>query len=104
MTVARDPGLQPERTVLAWERTAFSAVVVAALMLRHAAESGWGAATVPAMFASGTAVVAIVSGRARRRSLATGWTGANARSVSTGVLTVMLVASALSVCLVDLGT
>lgn len=40
-----DPGLQPERTALSWRRTALSALVVAALMLRQAAEAGWGAAS-----------------------------------------------------------
>lgn len=30
----RDPGLQPERTVLAWQRTSLSAVVTTALLLR----------------------------------------------------------------------
>ncbi|WP_157115895.1 DUF202 domain-containing protein, partial [Nocardia puris] len=37
----RDSTLVPERTALAWRRTALGAVVVAALFVAYALTSGW---------------------------------------------------------------
>lgn len=37
---SRDPGLQPERTALAWQRTGLSAGVTAALLLRTGMTGG----------------------------------------------------------------
>jgi uncharacterized membrane protein YidH (DUF202 family) len=70
--VPRDPGLQPERTALAWSRTGFAVLVNALLALR----SGWAVQSVPIM---GLGVVLLVScagaiayGAVRRRRLAAG--------------------------------
>ncbi|MGY0498897.1 DUF202 domain-containing protein [Nocardia sp. FBN12] len=38
--MSRDPGLQPERTILAWQRTALSATVLAACLLQMTVDTG----------------------------------------------------------------
>lgn len=61
----RDPGLQPERTALAWRRTALAAAVVAALVIRLALLWGMASGPVIALGVLGwVAVVGLVYRRA----------------------------------------
>ena len=57
MTGSRDPGLQPERTELAWRRTALSAAACSALVLHAAARDGWGFGVVPGALLAAVALV-----------------------------------------------
>lgn len=55
----RDPGLQPERTALAWRRTALSAAVAAVVLLR----AGLIERSVPGLLAGfGSLVLAVIAG------------------------------------------
>ncbi|ANJ26477.1 DUF202 domain-containing protein [Agromyces aureus] len=65
----RDPGLQPERTALAWSRTGLAIAVNAVLVLRNGLSSNQ-----PALASAGVvlfvlAAVAIAHGTVRRRQL-----------------------------------
>ncbi len=68
MIGSRDPGLQPERTELAWRRTALSAAACSALVLHAAARGGWGFGVVPGVLLAAVALAAaLAGGRGRRR-------------------------------------
>lgn len=62
-------GLQPERTGLAWQRTALAAGICSLLLLRHAAITGWGVFTIPAALAATAALTLMVAGTVRERQL-----------------------------------
>ncbi|MEU8542849.1 DUF202 domain-containing protein [Streptomyces sp. NPDC048717] len=63
---ARDPGLQPERTRLAWRRTTLSAAVVALLAARQALRDGASTAGMTAVGLSALAWLGLVAVAHRR--------------------------------------
>lgn len=71
-----DSGLQPERTQLAWHRTALVATGCALLLLHVAAHHGWTITTVlPATLLAASALATVVSGRRVNRPILVGLVG-----------------------------
>ncbi|QDY76025.1 DUF202 domain-containing protein [Streptomyces qinzhouensis] len=68
----RDPGLQPERTRLAWRRTALAFTVVAVLAARQAAVDGGTDGVVLAGWAAAMPAWLVFLGLARRRTRSLG--------------------------------
>jgi uncharacterized membrane protein YidH (DUF202 family) len=64
----RDPGLQPERTVLAWQRTALSATILAVLLLRDGIVRGAPSTLVAGAVVGLAGMTMVVVSRTRRRT------------------------------------
>lgn len=91
----RDPGLQPERTSLAWARTILGFLVVATISLKTANHSGLLGVTSAAAYLGIAVVVAFRRRPHRVRSLEEIRTG-QARPPVSDVLVLSLVTSALA--------
>lgn len=83
----RDPGLQPERTALAWRRTALSMFVNGALLVRAAAEAGSPALWTASLLVLLASATVFAVGSHRRRTLTS---GAAHRSLHAGIAALLL--------------
>ncbi|MFE3289595.1 DUF202 domain-containing protein [Rhodococcus sp. NPDC059234] len=86
----RDPGLQVERTSLAWRRTAMSAMVTAVLLVNQVVQRGSSEAAIPGLLAASMMLGFAGIGHHRARRLREGRTTANSRPVSAGAGAVVL--------------
>ncbi|MGA0830023.1 MAG: DUF202 domain-containing protein [Nitriliruptoraceae bacterium] len=103
MPVAPDPGLQNERTELAWQRSALSVLTVSLLLARG--PDGIGRAGAITAYAALLVVPLLVVATARRYAarhhhiLATGLAGPDRRVLATTAVTAALGTAALAVIL-----
>ena len=86
MSDARAPGLQAERTSLAWSRTALAASVAALLVTRDGVVSHRSALTVAGLLLLGVAVVTLVAARRRQSSISRAVAGGRSPASRSGVL------------------
>jgi hypothetical protein len=86
--VTRDPGLQPERTRLAWRRTVLAAGVVTVLLLRMALLLGPAGTLQAAAALAGWAACAAIAyrrgGRTAQEPRAAGWAPAALATIVAG--------------------
>lgn len=93
-------GLQPERTGLAWQRTALAAGACALLLLHAASRQGWGVLTLPgALCGTAAAVLAAGGGRRERHLRADGEPGPVSPLLVGSVAGLVLAAAATSLVL-----
>ncbi len=100
----RDPGLQAERTALAWWRTAIGAMATAVLFLHVATTRGQIAAVVLALSATGVlavvALVCVLRSRSLRHPGRPGWADGTAAMLTVSVAIAIVAVLAATVGLV----
>lgn len=74
LSVSRDPGLQPERTALAWRRTAFSLFIIALAAARGGFSRGDMASGILGVLAALLAVLLVIILCRRQRTIMAGGT------------------------------
>ncbi|EHR50000.1 hypothetical protein SacmaDRAFT_1730 [Saccharomonospora marina XMU15] len=89
-------GLQPERTGLAWQRTALAAGAVTLILIHNASRSGWGAFTVPAAISGTAAVLLAIGGTVRERAFERGDTASPSRAVLPALVALLIASAAVA--------
>ncbi|MER5475269.1 DUF202 domain-containing protein [Streptomyces sp. NPDC002935] len=98
----RDPGLQPERTRLAWRRTTLSSTVVAVLAVKAALHDGGPAGIVACAFCCVLWLAFLALAHRRIRTLATAGPAGPAALAPRHATAATLCAMALALCAVAL--
>ncbi|MFB2585447.1 DUF202 domain-containing protein [Herbiconiux liukaitaii] len=88
--MTRDPGLQPERTALAWQRTALSTAMVAVVVAFACLRGGFLIGTLLAGLVAVGAAVTLFVGRRQQRSAWTPLVRITALIMATAVIGAVL--------------
>jgi uncharacterized membrane protein YidH (DUF202 family) len=96
-----DPGLQPQRTTLAWTRTGIGCAGLTGLLVRHAILTQRVLDVVAAALAAGAAVTVLALGRRRRDAIAKRLADGRTPVTPYGVIAVTLLVSMVAIVLLS---